>query len=55
MTDIESYLEIGVLPDGDFAGGAMVEVIENSTSKLTPEDREAVAAVVTSVPASGAP
>ena len=53
--DIVSYLESGILPDGDFAGGAMVEVIENSTSKMTPEDREAVAAFVTSVPASGAP
>jgi mono/diheme cytochrome c family protein len=53
--DIESYLEMGILPDGDFAGGAMVEVIENSTSKMTPEDRKAVATYIKSVPASGAP
>ena len=54
-SDIESYLEMGILPDGDFAGGAMVEVIENSTSKMTPEDREAVATFLKSLPASGNP
>lgn len=40
--DITYYLETGATPDGDFAGGAMVEVIENGTSKLTPADREAI-------------
>src|SRR3546814_16969160 len=40
---IASYLGTGVTPDGDFVGGAMVEVIENSTGKLTDTDRQAIA------------
>ncbi|MCK4867222.1 MAG: cytochrome c [Alphaproteobacteria bacterium] len=51
MAEIEDYLEIGMDPDGDFAGGAMAEVIERATGKLTPEDRRAVAVFLTFVPA----
>lgn len=36
------YLEEGELPDGDYAGGAMVNVIENSTSRMTAADLQAV-------------
>jgi hypothetical protein len=32
-----------MLPDGDFAGSLMGEVIENCTSHLTDEDRRAIA------------
>ncbi len=42
-SDIVTVLESGMLPDGDFIGGAMGEVITNSTSKLTAKDREAIA------------
>lgn len=41
--DITTYLDIGMLPDGDFAGSAMAEIIDHSTSKMTPEDRRAIA------------
>ena len=48
--DIAFLLEIGMLPDGDFVGGGMNEVVEQETSKLTPEDREAIAAYLLTVP-----
>jgi len=48
---IISALEIGFLPDGDFIGGAMTDVIEDNTSKLTPEDLQAIATYLTSLPA----
>jgi mono/diheme cytochrome c family protein len=51
MAEIEDYLEIGMDPDGDFAGGAMAEVIDHTTGKLTPEDRRSVAVFLMSVPA----
>lgn len=38
------FLLIGMKPDGDFAGGDMNDVIEHNTSKLTDEDRDALAA-----------
>ncbi len=50
VSDIEYFLDIGMLPDGDFAGSSMVAVIEDSTSKLTREDRLAIAAYLKSVP-----
>jgi len=47
--DIISALEIGLLPDGDFLGGAMTDVIEDNTSKLTAEDLNAIATYLTSL------
>ena len=41
--DLEIYLADGMTPDGDFAGGEMVDVIDHSTSKLTENDRKAIA------------
>jgi mono/diheme cytochrome c family protein len=41
--DIAEYLRSGLTPEYDSAGGEMVEVIEN-TSKLSAEDRDAIAA-----------
>jgi hypothetical protein len=38
-----------MLPDGDFAGSSMVDVIEDNTSKLTREDRLAIADYLTSL------
>lgn len=49
-SDVEYFLETGMLPDGDFAGGAMSEVIDDNTSRLTPEDREAIAVYLESLP-----
>ncbi|MBI5442292.1 MAG: c-type cytochrome [Deltaproteobacteria bacterium] len=48
--DLVDVLKTGMMPDGDFAGGAMGEVVKNSTSRLTDADRLAVAAFVRSVP-----
>ena len=45
------YLEEGELPDGDYAGGAMVDVIDNSTGLMDPADLQAVVTYILSVPA----
>ncbi|TBW34615.1 c-type cytochrome [Siculibacillus lacustris] len=50
VADITGYLETGFKPDGDTAGGPMVEVIDN-TARLTPEDRRAIALYLKAVPA----
>jgi len=47
--DIAYFLETGQTPDGDSAGGSMVRVIRN-TSKLSPEDRDAIADYLKSLP-----
>ena len=49
LSDIEYFLDIGMLPDGDFTGSSMVAVIEDNTSKLTRDDRLAIAAYLKSV------
>lgn len=51
--DIEYFLDIGMLPDGDFSGGSMGAVIEDNTSQLTREDRLAIVEYLKSVPAVG--
>jgi len=50
-SDILSLLKSGMLPDGDFAGGAMGEVIDDNTGRLTDADREAIILYLKSVPA----
>jgi adenine specific DNA methylase Mod len=47
--DIVEYLLSGFTPDFDVAGGHMVDVIEN-TSKLTDEDRLAIAQYLKAIP-----
>ncbi len=37
-------LTLGLKPDGEFVGGKMEPVIEHNTSRLTPDDRQAMAA-----------
>ena len=54
-SDIEYFLDIGMLPDGDFAGSSMGAVIEDNTSNLTREDRLAIAAYLKSVPPHESP
>jgi len=53
--DIMFYLELGMLPDGDFAGGRMAAVIDDSTSRLTTGDRGAIATYLATVAAVKAP
>ena len=49
-SDIEYFLDIGMLPDGDFTGSSMVDVIEDNTSKLSRDDRLAIAEYLKSLP-----
>ena len=41
--DIVFLLEAGMKPDGDFVSGAMGHVVDNTTSLLTSDDRQAIA------------
>jgi hypothetical protein len=38
-----------MLPDGDFVGSSMSDVIDNNTARLTPDDRLAIATYLKSV------
>ena len=49
IEEIVEYLASGFTPDFDVAGGHMVDVIEN-TSKLTEEDRTAIAKYLKAIP-----
>lgn len=49
--DIATLLEEGFMPDGDFIGGSMSEVVENSSSHWTEDDRDAVADYLLALPA----
>jgi len=40
--DLAYFLETGALPDGDYTGSSMSEVIDNTTARLTPDDRQAI-------------
>ena len=42
--DLELFFEIGMLPNGDFAGGEMSAVVDENTALLTDEDRAAITA-----------
>jgi len=54
-SDIEYFLQIGMLPDGDFVGSDMSAVIDHNTSKLTKEDRLAIAAYLKATPPLSSP
>lgn len=49
--DLVYYLGTGATPDGDYAGDVMAEMIDNSTSYLTNDDRRAIAVYIKSLPA----
>ena len=49
-TDIAFALESGLKPDYDSFGAGMGEVVDDSTSRLTAEDREAIAEYLLSLP-----
>jgi len=48
--DIIDALETGTLPEGGTLGGEMGEVVKNSTSKMRPDDRAAIAAYLKALP-----
>jgi mono/diheme cytochrome c family protein len=50
-SELVDYLSEGMLPDGDFAGGLMADVIDDGLSYLTAEDRQAVAEFIMTLPA----
>jgi len=49
--ELDYFLESGELPDGDYTGGMMSEVIDNGTSRLTSKDRAAIVRYLRSLPA----
>jgi len=42
--DLDTFLTMGMEPDGDFAGGGMGEIVSEGTSQLSDEDRAAMIA-----------
>ena len=50
-TDLKKFLMEGLTPGGDVAADAMSEVIQNTTSRLTPKDLEALIAYLRTLPA----
>ncbi|MBL4720784.1 MAG: cytochrome c [Alphaproteobacteria bacterium] len=53
--EIVSFLAEGYLPDGDFVGGAMTEVVENSTGRMTERDLSAIAEFLLATPPHAGP
>ncbi|RED38073.1 mono/diheme cytochrome c family protein [Rhodopseudomonas thermotolerans] len=53
-SDLAYFLETGLTPEGDSAGGSMAQVIRN-TSQLGKADREAIAVYIKSLPAVQGP
>lgn len=47
--DLAYFLETGALPNGDYTGSVMAEVIDNTTSRLTAADRAAMVRYLRSV------
>jgi len=48
--DLEELLHSGMLPDGDFVGSEMGEVVDAGTSRLSDADRKAIIVYLRSVP-----
>jgi mono/diheme cytochrome c family protein len=49
--EIKDFLRTAMTPDGDVAAASMAEVVQNTTSQLTPQDLDALVAYLRSVPA----
>jgi mono/diheme cytochrome c family protein len=48
--DLKDFLQTGITPEGDVAADAMGEVVTNTTSKLMPQDLDALVAYLRSIP-----
>jgi mono/diheme cytochrome c family protein len=48
--EIKEFLRTGLTPDGDVAAESMAEVVQNTTSQLTPQDLDALVAYLRSLP-----
>lgn len=53
--DMTYFLQTGFLPDGDYTGSVMEEVVTNTTSRLSDDDRSAMTEYLLSLPAHGGP
>jgi mono/diheme cytochrome c family protein len=51
VDDVAFLLKTGLTPDGDVVGGAMADVVEHGTSKLTDADLHAIAVYLKAQPA----
>jgi len=51
LGELTSFFAIGMTPEGDFVGGEMAKVIEGGTSRLSAEDRRALATYLKEGPA----
>ena len=49
-SDLTLFFQIGMMPDGDFAGGDMGKIISNGTSKLPESDLQALITYLESLP-----
>jgi mono/diheme cytochrome c family protein len=43
VDELVDFLDLGMLPDGDFTGGEMSRIVEQGTARLSAEEREAIA------------
>lgn len=43
LEDWLTFLELGMLPDGDLVGGEMLRLVERGTARITARDRRAIA------------
>ena len=50
--DLMLFLQLGMMPDGDFAGSEMAKIIDNGTSKLVESDRAAIVRYLEAIPAN---
>jgi mono/diheme cytochrome c family protein len=48
--ELKEILRTGLTPDGDVLAESMAEVVQNTTSKLTPHDLDALVAYLRSLP-----
>ncbi len=48
-SELTDYLSEGLMPDGDYAGGAMADVVDDGLSYLKPGDIDAIAEYIESV------
>jgi len=48
--DLDTLFTLGMMPDGDFVGSGMADVVNNGTSRLTPEDRAALIEYLRTLP-----
>ncbi|MEZ5825220.1 MAG: cytochrome c [Geminicoccaceae bacterium] len=49
--DLALFLQLGMMPDGDFAGSGMARIINNGTGKLPDAERKAIVTYLMDLPA----